>query len=621
MRIDRFAGSTAPTINTGSDVISKLKPGDNVRAQILENLGKELSLRFIDGSVVTASAASTVEAAEGEFVNLTFRGTINEKPAFELADKLPQAQTDKSLEDLKATVSALKLPLTEQNLQLARALLAKNLPVNTETMSKMLELTGRNPDLKPDAAAFLTSTNLSADTNNIEKLQSLLAGRLKIGNDISELSNMLKSAGDKSTLEGINLSEVKTLVDKVSAQLLAKGVIALTKGSADLTVKPGEQNTSANDKAGTTSSDQVVIKDSAENKAGAARSELVDNRASVASRPESIDSKTVMSGQGSFEGKTGIVRPGSAEVQAGNLSQETADSIASGKAAEKLNQSAQLKEAAFISRTSDNPSNINQANISERIINLLKGDTLPGKSDFQLLNAFNSELVSLMDSTELSHEELSAARQLAGRQNLPEAAAESLKSLFIRIGQANDEIDPSRLYKDIDKAIQTLKSEILQLPQGLREAAANIVFNLESNMNFINQLNTYSSYVQLPLSLFDKNTTGELYMLKRGSKAKKLDPSNMTVLLSLDTEKIGRIDTLLSVDKKNISTNFRVENSEVFPVLKEKHKELYNSLMEKGFRLVDFTYRLMEEPINIVNFEVEAKKEFLKNSNNIDISI
>jgi hypothetical protein len=95
----------------------------------------------------------------------------------------------------------------------------------------------------------------------------------------------------------------------------------------------------------------------------------------------------------------------------------------------------------------------------------------------------------------------------------------------------------------------------------------------------------------------------------------------MTVLISLDSNNIGRIDTLLSVDKRNISTNFRLENSEVFPVLKEHHKQLYNSLLEKGFRLVDFTYRLMDEPINIINFEAEAKKEFIKSSNNIDISI
>ena len=110
-------------------------------------------------------------------------------------------------------------------------------------------------------------------------------------------------------------------------------------------------------------------------------------------------------------------------------------------------------------------------------------------------------------------------------------------------------------------------------------------------------------------------------MLKRGSKSKKLDASNITVLISLDSSNIGRIDTLLSVDKKNISTNFRLENSEVFDILKENHKMLYTSLLEKGFRLVDFTYRLLDEPLSIVNFEEEAKKEFIKNPNNIDVLI
>ncbi len=85
----------------------------------------------------------------------------------------------------------------------------------------------------------------------------------------------------------------------------------------------------------------------------------------------------------------------------------------------------------------------------------------------------------------------------------------------------------------------------------------NMANNLESNMNFIDQLNNYSSYVQLPLSIFSKNTTGELYMLKKGSKARKLDPSNITVLISLDSNHMGRIDTLLSINRKDVCTKLQ----------------------------------------------------------------
>jgi archaellum component FlaG (FlaF/FlaG flagellin family) len=202
-----------------------------------------------------------------------------------------------------------------------------------------------------------------------------------------------------------------------------------------------------------------------------------------------------------------------------------------------------------------------------------------------------------------------------------EDAENNLKNLFIRIDHNSDEINPVKLYKEMDNTLQILKGSIQQLPVAMREAAMNIANNIESNVNFINQLNNYSSYTQIPLSIFNQNTTGELYMLKRGSKSRKLDPSNMTILISLDSNNIGRIDTLLSIDKKNISTNFRLEDSGVFKVLKENHKMLYSNLIEKGYRLVDFTYRLMDEPINIVNFEIEAKKEFIKSPNNIDIMI
>ncbi|MDF2988875.1 MAG: hypothetical protein K0R50_4385, partial [Eubacterium sp.] len=285
----------------------------------------------------------------------------------------------------------------------------------------------------------------------------------------------------------------------------------------------------------------------------------------------------------------------------------------------------------------------------EKVISLVKGEAIPGKADLPLLNSVSKQLDTMLAAGQLSGKEQSAAQAIAreinsailkiqtheagqiGRASIEpvhkgvdhkfEAAVDKLRSLFIRVDEKSGEINPVKLYKEMDSAIQALKSSIQQLPQGMREAAAAIANNLESNLNFINQLNNYSSYVQLPLSIFSQNTTGELYMLKKGSKARKLDPSNMTVLISLDTTNIGRIDTLLSVDKKNISTNFRLENTEVFPVLKENHRQLYNSLLEKGFRLVDFTYRPMDEPINIVNFETEARKEFIKSPNSIDITI
>lgn len=642
MRIDSFTSAAVNTTYNGSDTMGKLKPGDNVRVQILENSGSELTLKFSDGTVVTGAAAAPVEAAGGEFVNLTFKGFVDDRPAFDAAEKAIQPQTDKAFENIKNTLTALKLPLTEQNLQIAQALTEQNLPVTTENIAKMTELLKANADLKPNEAAFLTASRLSEDTNNIDKLQSLLAGRLKLSNDISELAKLLDSQVKGNTEPAADTSALNKLVHKIIASLAEKGELTTKggEGTSNPTIQNtgtpaagGDQakaaaNTAANGKApGISSNTQATVEPAGRevlNKINSGETsqavKLTDSGAEPAGKP--------VNGEVNPSGKANIPEVSTA-VKAGNLLVETGDKagIAGNSAGNGANNTINNElginpnSDGNISRNINKTDNPDLNSTAEKLVNILKGETIPGKSELTLLNTFNKELTALMNSGKLSGDELAAAKQLAGEERVFAAAVKTLKSLFVRIDETSENINPVKLYKDMDSALQTLKSTLQQLPQGMREAAATIVNNLESNVNFINQLNNYSSYVQLPLSIFNQNTTGELYMLKKGSKSKKLDPSNMTVLISLDSNNIGRIDTLLSVDKRNISTNFRLENSEVFPVLKEHHKQLYNGLLEKGFRLVDFTYRLMDEPINIVNFESEAKKEFIKSSSNIDVFI
>ena len=618
MRIDSFTSAAANTTYNGSDIMGKLKPGDNARVQILENSGSELTLKFSDGTVVSGAAAAPVEAAEGEFVNLTFKGFVDGRPAFEVAEKAIQPQTDRAFENIKNVLTALKLPLTEQNLQIARALTEQNLPVTGENMAKMTGLLRANAGLKPNEAAFLTASRLSEDTNNIDKLQSLLAGRLRLSDDISELAKLVDSRMKGSAGLPADASAVNRLVQKIAASLAEKG---------ELTARGGEEikNQAVQNNGTSAAAGQDQAKASVSAAANGRAPDISENaRPAIDPAGKEAAGKAVNNANSGQTVKpadsAGAERPGIAadgEVSA-SVKANTTEVNTDLKAG---NLFTGTSDKTGIVRDSAQTENSELSSTAEKLLNMLKGETPQGKSELTLLNAFNKELTALMNSGKLSGEEMAAAKQLSGEERVFAAAVKTLKSLFVRIDETSENIDPVRLYKEMDGALQTLKSTLQLLPQGMREAAGTIVNNLESNVNFINQLNNYSSYVQLPLSIFNQNTTGELYMLKKGSRSKKLDPSNMTVLISLDSNNIGRIDTLLSVDGRNISTNFRLEDSEVFPVLKEHHKQLYNGLLEKGFRLVDFTYRLMDEPINIVNFEAEAKKEFIKSPNNIDISI
>lgn len=654
MRVDGFVPTAGIIQNTGGDILSKLKPGDTVRAQVLENSGSELSLKLSDGSTVLASSSTPVDASDGEYVNFVFRGIVDGKPALEVASRNIQPQVDSLLENLKNTLMELNLPVSDKNIELAQALQKQNLAVNAENMSKAMNLLSNNTQLKADSAAFLTAANLSDNQSSIEKLQNLLAGRLKISNDIGDLLKLISNDG-KNPVDTAKVTIVNNILGKLAAEMAAKSQINNVAGkNAEVSLNEAANTgkTMSSNSAVMPANNTVVTTNG--NNSAAAGTAVASNLNAVADRVVNISenvkaeaNNTVNSNVNHNTKNTKIENNISSNTAINNNSANKSEALSNAKGlAGNINGAEEGKAAIQQADSSINVNNkVNTSHTEQQISNLLKGGEPLGKGDLTLLSQLNSRLESFVNSGQLSAEELSASKLIAkeiedsifkiqsgntafdqlntdakGIKNF-EDAVNKLQNLFIKIDQSSDEINPVKLYKNMDDALQALKTSIQQLPMSMQQTAMNIVGNLESNINFINQLNNYSSYVQIPLSIFNQNTTGELYMLKRGSKSKKLDASNMTVLISLDSSNIGRIDTLLSVDKKNISTNFRLENSGVFDILKEHHKMLYTSLLEKGFRLVDFTYRLLEEPLSIVNFEEEAKKEFIRNPNNIDVLI
>lgn len=591
MRIDGLAAGQINISNNNTDILNKLKPGDVIRAQILENSGEELTIKLSDGSEVNANALKTINAKEGDFVNFVFKGTEDGKLVLESLGANSSQPVNEALINAKSALASINVPISDKNIEMAMALLKQNLPVTNEALLKMAELTGADKGLKADAAAFLIASKLSDNNSNIENLQSLLSGRLKITDNISGLIKLVEGAGE-------------TEAPKTPQEIVNRLASLVKENNENIPVKA------------------AAIDNILDRLISGIKMKLGSGE-SIAEGSSAINS---LAGKSEAELLKGNSPATAVQNSAVDENQSNTSSTQNSKAKTEINQLLRGEKGFSIDKNIA-PEPLSKADlpILKDIRNQLQTIAEEQKltqEQFTAIKYIAKEINSTIDKIGLRQQELDSFNLDAGKQHIIKDAVNTLKNLIVRIDrQNNEEINPVKLYNDFESSLTMVKNAIQHLPSAAREAAVNIINNLEGNVNFINQLNNYSSYIQLPLSIFNKNTTGELYMLKKGSKARKLDPSNLTVLLSLETNNIGRIDTLLSIKEKDVSTNFRLEDSGVFNILKDSHKLLYNSLLEKGFRLVDFTYKLLEDPINIVNFEEEAKKEFIKTPNNIDILV
>ncbi len=200
---------------------------------------------------------------------------------------------------------------------------------------------------------------------------------------------------------------------------------------------------------------------------------------------------------------------------------------------------------------------------------------------------------------------------------------EILQKFYVKIDENTgvDDLKIKKTYKDMYEKLEIIKHAVKQSNELQKNEILNKIDNLQSNLKFINDLNNHNTYIQIPLNILGKNTTGELYVLMKGSKGKKIDPQNASVLVSLNTPNLGQIDSLINVNKKNISLNIRVEEQSIISFIKGNYIQLYNSLLDKGYKLVDVKYRLIEEEVNAINAERTIIKELDLNNQSIDFKI
>ena len=84
---------------------------------------------------------------------------------------------------------------------------------------------------------------------------------------------------------------------------------------------------------------------------------------------------------------------------------------------------------------------------------------------------------------------------------------------------------------------------------------------IEKGVNSLREVAQYIPYFQIPIKLKDYYTTGELYILKRRKGVN--NKAAFTILLSLYTEYMGKVDTLLEFYGRNVRIAIRVDDEKV----------------------------------------------------------
>lgn len=159
-----------------------------------------------------------------------------------------------------------------------------------------------------------------------------------------------------------------------------------------------------------------------------------------------------------------------------------------------------------------------------------------------------------------------------------------------------------RLYEKLDGQLERMEHVMKAAGQENTTFAQNVT-NVRGNVEFMNQVNQMYTYVQIPLKMSGQNASGELYVYT--NKKNLSDPDKeLSAFLHLDMQSLGPTDVSVKLLRREVETNFYLENDSAYELIKKNLPVLEAKLEKKGYHC----------KINVIN---EAKhvnfvEDFLK---------
>ena len=112
----------------------------------------------------------------------------------------------------------------------------------------------------------------------------------------------------------------------------------------------------------------------------------------------------------------------------------------------------------------------------------------------------------------------------------------------------------------------------------------------------IGDINQYA-YQQLPVQMNDRMRTVELYVKKSGKGRKKIDPENANILIALDTDSMGHLESHVQVSKKTVRLRFGVERGDLVQHVSSYLPDFAEAMKAIGYRLGDLRMQVIEKPV------------------------
>lgn len=533
--------------------LSELSQGNIFEGTINSVKGNVVSLGLSNGQQITARLDGKVSLTEGQ--SMFFQVKSNDGNYVQIRPfMLDGAGANLTLLD---ALKSANLPTDTANLSMVNQMMQQQMPIDKASLNQMYHLLQANPQVNASTIVQMVKLGIEITPGNAAQFENYMSDRQAITAAMDDFINELPEIMSDGDLSMYRLaSQGRQIINIVTDGLKENTATAPGNvlGEASNEISGMAVNEAANEIAnGSTevASNEisgVAVNGSADENAEVASNEAAnENTGAVLNEAAGADANEPINGMRDI-------------IQMEETAENSLGSVMTDEQLKELNEQLKSllpdKAGNEISLYSKDDSIVGTLN---DIKELLKNTTADKQS---LLKLFSGSGFKAMIKNALTRQWMIT----------PEQLKESDKQLTDKIG---------RLYEKVSEQLDKMQ-EIIKSSGAVKENVSALAENIRGNIEFMNQVNNVYTYVQIPMKMNGHNASGQLYVYT--NKKNITDPDKeLSAFLHLDMDNLGATDVSIKMLKKEVSTNFYMDNDESYILIERFLPKLEEKLRNKGY--------------------------------------
>lgn len=531
-------------VDKGMEALKGMSAGETLQGEVVSINGNEVEIKIADNAVINARLEQSMNVAVGQKMMFEVSNNQNGQIALRaLFTNLAQEQLANN------ALQAAGISANDQSLQMIASLMKEGMSIDRQSLQSVYHDIVQFPDVEQSLLVHMHKIGMEATPQNVEQFQALVNYEERVAGTIQELINEIPAELKNMAANG-EAGKVMAVTQELVALIAEhEGELALQAGeNASVLPAEGLVEETEGDMAGKLQQPEGIgdkTPQTAMDKALAALEEAMNpqNQAHTLADGKEVNAAVV---QGmTADGEEAILTGTNDKVLSGVLTKAEYTQLAT-----VLEQNGFSKEMVSIVRNGNLPMN--------ELFNMLKAE-LSGKDAMTAAELWNDKGFGKLIGKELQNTWLLDPKEVENGKNVTE------------------------FYNRINNQVNSV---IHSMAQSLSESSA-LMQNLQQfqeNVDFLNQLNQFMPYVQLPLKMNGQSATGDLYVYadKRSLAGGK---DTVSAALHLDMQHLGMVDVFVKMQDKNVSTEFCLESEETLDFIAEHMDMLSERLERRGYSL------------------------------------